>query len=120
MQIKRQNIDEDTVVFAPCEDIDTGTAPHPQTELEAAISSGKTKIIVDLSDVEYFSSGGLKILVHIHNMLRKKGGRLIVTNANDSIKNIIRLAGLHKVLEIVPTGEEALKLLKDQKSQTSI
>ena len=76
--------------------LDTQFAP----ELEAALAelTPETEALtLDLAQVEYVSSAGLRQLVAAH---KKLGGNLTLRNVNEEILNVIRMTGLDRRLRI--------------------
>ena len=75
--------------------LDTQTAP----ELEAAIGAldGTAALILDLKELEYISSAGLRQLVVAH---KKMNGELTIRNVSTEIMDILRMAGFDKRLRI--------------------
>lgn len=75
--------------------LDTQTAP----ELEAAIGAldGTAALILDLKELEYISSAGLRQLVVAH---KKMNGELTIRNVSTEIMDILRMAGFDKRLHI--------------------
>ena len=75
--------------------LDTQTAP----ELEAAIGAlnGTAALILDLKELEYISSAGLRQLVVAH---KKMNGELTLRNVSTEIMDILRMAGFDKRLHI--------------------
>ena len=76
--------------------LDTQSAP----ELEAALAelTPETEALtLDLAQVEYVSSAGLRQLVAAH---KKLGGNLTLRNVNEEILNVIRMTGLDRRLRI--------------------
>ena len=76
--------------------LDTQSAP----ELEAALNelAPETEALtLDLAEVEYVSSAGLRQLVAAHKKLR---GNLTLRNVSSEIQNVIRMTGLDRRLRI--------------------
>ena len=75
--------------------LDTQTAP----ELEAAIGAldGAASLILDLKELEYISSAGLRQLVAAH---KKMNGELTIRNVSTEIMDVLQMAGFDKRLHI--------------------
>ncbi len=77
--------------------IDTLTAP----ELEQAVNDAAPeceKMILDMSKVDYISSGGLRVVVGANHSLGK--GNLTLRGLAPNVYEIFRLTGFTKVLDI--------------------
>ena len=78
--------------------IDTATAP----ELEKYAldhMEGITEMALDLADVEYVSSAGLRALLQIHKDMSKQG-KLKLLNINTAVKEIFDMTGFSRIFTI--------------------
>ena len=78
--------------------IDTVTAP----ELEKYAldhMEGITEMALDLADVEYVSSAGLRALLQIHKDMSKQG-KLKLLNINTAVKEIFDMTGFSRIFTI--------------------
>ena len=78
--------------------IDTVTAP----ELEKYVldhMEGITEMALDLADVEYVSSAGLRALLQIHKDMSKQG-QLKLLNINTAVKEIFGMVGFLRIFTI--------------------
>lgn len=79
--------------------LDTMTAPELTVEIDK-VAPDSNKIILDVSQLEYISSAGIRALVTAHKLMSKKGG-FTVKAPNENVMEIIKLTGLTAVLDIV-------------------
>lgn len=78
--------------------LDTNTAP----ELEAALNSsldGVTSLCMDLRELDYISSAGLRVLLSAQKKMNKQGNMNLV-NVNDAIMEIFDVTGFSDILTI--------------------
>ena len=71
-------------------------------ELEDIIKNkleGIKELLLDLKEVEYVSSAGLRVILTAQKTMVKQG-HMIITNANDSVMEIFRITGLADILDI--------------------
>lgn len=78
--------------------LDTLTSPELNEKISAAASDSE-KIILDVSQLEYISSAGIRALVTAHKLMADKSG-FIVKTPNENVLDIITLTGLAEVLNI--------------------
>lgn len=78
--------------------LDTLTAPELEAEIKAQ-ADACDKIILDLSNLQYISSAGLRTLVTAHKLMSNKGG-FIIKNPNKSVMEILNITNLSSVLNI--------------------
>ena len=89
--------------------IDSSNAHELGAALNAAIGEGRYQLVADLSGVDYMSSAGLRELMGALKQLRRVSGDLRLANPSSRVLDILDLAGLHTVLQIFPSQQEALK-----------
>ena len=110
--VHTENEDESPVVVASGE-IDMATAPMLARELTAAIQAGDGAVVLDLADVTFFDSSGLRVAIVAHRDLGDKGRRLAVVCAPDGhVRRTFTLAGLSDVLDLHPTRAAALEQVR--------
>ncbi len=80
-------------------EVDVLTAPQLRGKLLPLCQNGTT-IYVDLSKVEYIDSTGLGVLIGAYKAQRATAGRLILTGMNARLNRILRITGLHEIIEI--------------------
>lgn len=78
--------------------LDTVSAPQLDDELKASISDVK-ELILNLSDLEYMSSAGLRILLSAQKTMNVNG-KMIVKNVNETIMGVFEVTGFTDILTI--------------------
>jgi len=78
--------------------LDTTTAPQLEEVLKSSLDD-VTELVFDLKTLEYISSAGLRVLLSAQKTMNQKGS-MIVTNANDEIKEIFEITGFNDILTI--------------------
>jgi len=80
---------------------------------EKVIDDGHTKIVMDASQTYYISSLILASMVYMLKKIQDKGGKLVLCNVKDRVKEVMEITNLHRVFDIVETKEQAVaKLMK--------
>jgi anti-anti-sigma factor len=88
--------------------VDSATAPNLDQALLNLLNAGRSQITLDLEEVEYMSSAGLRVLVSTQKAAKKSGGRLALANSSPRVKEVLDLAGLVPVFDIYPDVVEAV------------
>lgn len=78
-----------------------------ETELADHIAAGRIHLLVDMSEIAYVSSVGLRMFLTTMRNARRKGGALILCGLNERVLDVFKLAGFDRVLSILTTREEA-------------
>ena len=78
--------------------LDTGTTPQVQSEVEAQIENAES-LIIDMKDLMYISSAGLRLLLSLHKKMMSRGGMKII-NVNETNREIFDFTGFADILNI--------------------
>ena len=78
--------------------VDTVTAP----ELEAALKFGDaTCVVIDLANVPYMSSAGLRLLLAANKTMVGRGGELQIANLQEDVREVFDITGFSDILNLV-------------------
>lgn len=77
--------------------LDTSTAPDFGTRVNDEVKD-LDKLVIDLKDLEYVSSAGLRVILSALKMM--KGGEMIVRNVNSDIMEVFDMTGFSDLLTI--------------------
>jgi len=80
--------------------VDSSTAPQMAQALEAANESGKYKLVVDISALEYMSSAGFRALLGAQRNSKKYNrGEVVLVNVPERIREALDLAGFTELFK---------------------
>jgi len=77
--------------------------------IEQLLNEGNTKILLNLSDMEYIDSNGLGELVQSLKTSKRFGASLRLLKPQDRVKKTLRLTNLLPMFSVYDTEAEALK-----------
>ncbi len=97
MEIKKEKNGNELTIFVIGR-LDTTTAPQLEAELKQSIS-GVGKLVLDLKNLEYLSSAGLRVLLSAQKVMNKQG-EMVVRNVNETISEIFEVTGFVEILTI--------------------
>ena len=92
--------------------IDKNQATGFLDEVGRLIASGKTRFILELSELKYMNSSGLNVLVNTLTKARNAGGEVVVCNVSKKVTDLLVITKLDSIFRIEPTLEDALKKLQ--------
>ena len=78
--------------------LDTTTAPQLEKELKPELP-GIRKLVLDLTDLTYISSAGLRVLLSSQKIMNKQG-EMIVRGAGEDVMDIFEITGFTNILNI--------------------
>ncbi|MCA9944398.1 MAG: STAS domain-containing protein [Ardenticatenaceae bacterium] len=82
--------------------LDAVTAPQLTQLATEQMDAGYGRLVIDLKNVKFLSSAGIKALVKMTQHSRQQGGDLRIANVRGQIKQVIYLAGLNTVIKVYP------------------
>jgi anti-anti-sigma factor len=88
--------------------VDGLTADALQAALQEQIDTGGTRLVGDLSGVEYTSSAGLRALLAALKLARQKGGDLRLAAVRPAVLRVLELSGFTSILKLYPDVDAAL------------
>ena len=107
--MEEQALDERTHVVAVEGEIDIAVSPRIRRRLIELVRAGKTRLVVDLSEVSFVDASMIELLITVHARLaRGRRGRLALVCDDSDVYRIFELTGLDSLLEFFTTREEAL------------
>ena len=89
--------------------VDTQGAVDLDLVLQTAIQSGKNKMVLDMSELRYLSSAGLRILADVLTQNKESGGDLKLAALNKKIKRVLQIVGFDKFFSIYETINAAVE-----------
>lgn len=82
-------------------EIDIATAPTLEAALNAALDDGSERIAVDLSEVTFMDSTGLRSLISTQRRLEERGGSLAIVAPGGPARRLLEIAGVAGTLRLV-------------------
>ena len=70
------------------------------------------RVIVDLKDVHFLTSRGMRILVMSARSLREKGGKLVLVNPQAEVERAMKIVGIDTIIPIAPDLSAAIALFR--------
>ena len=74
-----------------------------------SLEKNKKKIVIDLSNVQFISSGGIGILIHGYTTVNNKEGSFFLAAVPDIVNDSLKKTKLDTVFTKFATVDEALK-----------
>lgn len=80
--------------------LDAIWSDHVGRALAECVREGQHALALDMAEVDYISSAGIRILVMYAKQLKAIHGRLAVVNASQNVQTVLKLAGLGVFLQV--------------------
>ena len=87
--------------------IDSNTASEFDQAIRSLIDSGKKNLVLDLSDVEFLSSAGLRTMVSARKAIQGSG-EITLAEPSQRVVDTLEIAGLDVLFKTFPDRESAV------------
>ncbi len=124
MEIPKKNVEtqkveinvsthDNTNIVAIIGDIDTKSAPDVTTQVLKLVEESKDKsILLDMSQVAYMSSAGLRMLLSLHRNANTKKVQLILVGLSEELRGTMEVTGFLSFFTTSETVDAGLALLQ--------
>lgn len=109
--MKATSSTEDGITVITAEgNIDSKTATEFERTVMPAIQ-GQSQVVIDLTNVEFMSSAGLRILLVVYRQVKAKSGKVVLVGTSEDIKEVMSDTGFLGFFITVDTKAEGLATL---------
>jgi anti-sigma B factor antagonist len=94
--------------------LDAASAPQLKQQIESLFEQGRYRIVLDMSELEYLASPGLRVLIEARKRARDwkitdlEGGDVRIANLPPRIKEVFDLTGFTALFETYPDVTESI------------
>ncbi len=89
--------------------LDAVTSPEFENQLSEMILKGESLFVLNLSELEYISSAGLRSILATAKKLKQKEGKLLFVGLKGPVDEVFKISGFHSIFKIYDSEESALK-----------
>ncbi|MFF5205300.1 STAS domain-containing protein [Streptosporangium sp. NPDC000396] len=97
-------------------ELDYTNAERFQHDLRNAIGSEECDLIVDLTELSFCDSTGIRVFVAVRKLVNDRGGNIVLTNPHPRLERIFHLTGLAQAFAVQPTIADAVEILRARQS----
>ena len=91
--------------------LDAASSPGAGNAIENIMQADCSRVLFDFSDLEYLSSGGLRVILGVAKALKRKEGKLVLSSLNPFVKEIFVVSGFESMIPIADTVESGIRQL---------
>jgi anti-sigma B factor antagonist len=102
------SMQQDVTVVALAGRFDAQSAGQVDAGLQARFQEGVKKLVVDMGQVEYVSSAGLRVLLAAAKKTNALGGRLVLCGLQPYVLEVFEVAGFTSIFQINSDTASAL------------
>jgi anti-sigma B factor antagonist len=86
--------DTDPVIVVLSGELDIASAPELENTLDTLLSSGRIRIVIDLTDLSFCDSTGISVFVRANNKCVDQGGYLRMAAPSRNVARVLAVVGL--------------------------
>ena len=95
------NAAEDTTIVALEGEIDLAMVPDAERRIGDAEASQPGRLIIDLSEVTFMDSSGLRVILTAHRRAEEAGRGFAIVKGGDTVNRLLEVTGLAERLELL-------------------
>ncbi len=92
--------------------LDTTTAPAFEDKILGRIESGERHVVIDLAQLDYISSAGLRVIVLAGKRLSAANGKMVLCSLKDRVREVFDIAGFSSIFSIYGSHDDATRGLQ--------
>ena len=101
----------DVLILGLSGKLDATTAKTFEDKILAEIEAGDRRLVIDLSQLDYVSSAGLRVFLVAAKRLRSRDGKIALCSLQEHVQRVFDLSGFSSILANYASREEAIKSL---------
>jgi anti-sigma B factor antagonist len=101
--------EKEAVIVAVKGRLDAVTSLEFDKSMSALISAGNNIFIINLSQLDFISSSGLRSILKAAKQLKASGGKILFASLQDPVNDVFKISGFSTIFAIYETEEEALR-----------
>ena len=91
--------------------LDADTSPEAEKVVKEALEGQTTRLLFNLSALEYLSSAGLRVLLSAAKEMRRREGKIVLCSLNEFVKEIFEVSGFQSLIPIADSVESGIEIL---------
>jgi anti-sigma B factor antagonist len=92
--------------------LDANNSKSFEEKVLNVIEQGETRFVIDLTQVDYVSSAGLRVFLLASKRLSPARGKIVPCSLQEPVREVFDIVGLYSIFSICKSQDEALKLLR--------
>lgn len=99
----------DIVTLSLSGKLDTTTAKTFEEKILGQIESGDRRFVIDLAQLDYISSAGLRVFVLAAKRLNSANGKIVLCALKHPVREVFDTAGFSSIFSVYGSHDEAIK-----------
>jgi len=100
--------EKDALVISLKGRLDAVTTPVLEKDLTELMAGGERFLVLNLGDLDYISSAGLRTILAATKRLKEKQGRLLLASLKSVVREVFDISGFSSIIPVFETVDGAL------------
>jgi anti-sigma B factor antagonist len=87
--------------------LDASTVNILERALYRATASGANVVVIDLGEITYISSSGLRVLLTARRQVRERGGDILLCSLSPSVRDVLNMVGFTALFSVFDSLDAA-------------
>ena len=92
--------------------LDTTSAKTFEEKVLARVDAGERRLVIDLAQLDYISSAGLRVLILAGKRLGGADGKLVLCSLKEPVREVFDIAGFSSIFAVYGSHDEAIRNLQ--------
>ena len=102
----------DVLIARPVGRLDSASSSDLERMLTEQLEAGVRRLIFDLSDMDYVSAAGMRVILSTGRQLRAQEGRLALAGLREMVRDVFEISGFLSLFDAASTVDDALARLE--------
>jgi len=100
--------EKDVLVISLKGRLDAVTTPLLEKDLTELMAGGERFLVLNLKDLEYISSAGLRAILAATKRLKEKQGKLLLASLRSVVREVFDISGFSSIIPVFETVDGAI------------
>jgi anti-anti-sigma factor len=105
LKIERTPVADATCTVSVRGELDLATTPTVEDEVNSALAEGADTVDIDLADLTFIDSTGLRMFFKLNEQAVAQGWRLVLRNPSHQVQTILKITGSGDELPITQEAQ---------------
>ena len=89
--------------------VNSSNAATVESEVLAVVQGGAKNVLLNMTELSYISSAGLRVVLVLAKRLKQAGGKLVIYGMQPHVREVFDISGFLAILNVAGTRAEALE-----------
>ena len=89
--------------------VNSSNAATVETEVLSVVTQGAKNVLLNMTELSYISSAGLRVVLVLAKRLKQAGGKLVIYGMQPHVREVFDISGFLAILNVAGTRAEALE-----------